>query len=96
VFFKELLMEAGIQCGSRRFYYGVQCEEKEKGEGMGKKGTGKEKLAALDSVHQLMNESESTRKLGEGYVGDDGHVVVVNEQEESVRTRKRCCYLKVK
>jgi hypothetical protein len=30
-------MEAGIQCGSRRFYYGAQCKEKEKGEGMGKR-----------------------------------------------------------
>lgn len=55
---------------------------------MGKKGRGKDKLAALDTIHQLMNESKSTRNLGEGYVADDGHVVVVNEQEDPVEPEK--------
>lgn len=79
VFFEKLVMEAGIQCSSRRFYYGVQCKGEKRRDGR-KKGRGKKKLAALDTIHLSMNESKATRKLGEGDVADDGHVVV-NEEE---------------
>lgn len=75
----------------------VQCKEKEKGEGMGKKGRGKEKLAALDTIHQLMNEPKVLGHLGRGYVEDDGHVVV-NESKKSlsVEPEKGVVNLKVK